>query len=254
MADTRAWLAADWPAPDHVHAGTTTRAGGYSKPPYASFNLAAHVGDDGAAVNHNRRQLQQCLQLPAEPAWLQQVHGPRVIAAHTIDDGPADASWTDRPGVVCAVLTADCLPLLLTDRGGSCVAVVHVGWRGLVAGVIDATVAALPAHPADLLAWLGPAIGPAAFEVGSDVRDACLATFANADSCFTRGRPGHWQADLPGLAERALRRAGVETCCNCGYCTYSDPLRFYSYRRDGTTGRMASLIWMDAAPVDYACR
>lgn len=248
MAETPAWLPAGWPAPDHVHAGTTTRAGGYSKPPYDSFNLAAHVGDEAGAVGHNRRQLRQCLNLPAEPTWLQQVHGHHVIAADSADAAPADASWSDRPGVVCAVLTADCLPLLLTDRAGTCVAAVHVGWRGLVAGLVDATVATLPAQPADLLAWLGPAIGPNAFEVGADVRKACLDTLTDADTCFTPGRPGHWQADLPGLAERALRQAGIEACYNSRLCTYSDPARFYSYRRDGTTGRMASLIWMDAAP------
>lgn len=243
------WIAADWPAPAHIRAGTTTRVDGYSEPPYASFNLATHVGDAEDAVGRNRRQLRQCLNLPAEPAWLQQVHGRHVIQARLIDDTPADASWSDRPGVVCAVLTADCLPLLLTDRAGSCVAAVHVGWRGLVAGVVDIAVATLPAQPGDLLAWLGPAIGPDAFEVGADVRDACLATLADAASCFVPGRPGRWQASLPGLTAHALRRAGVETCHNSGLCTYSDPARFYSYRRDGTTGRLASLIWMDAGQV-----
>lgn len=242
---TDAWIVADWPAPAHIHAVTTTRLGGNSREPYASFNLARHVGDDTAAVSSNRQQLKQGLNLPAEPLWLSQIHGCRVVPAHASDPAAADAGWTDQTGVVCAVLTADCLPLLLCDRTGSCVAAVHVGWRGLVAGVVDAAVATLPADPANILAWLGPTIGPQAFEVGPDVLAACREAIDQTENCFTPVRTGHWLADLPRLVTLALHQSGVDSAYNSGLCTYSDTERFYSYRRDGVTGRMASLIWMD---------
>lgn len=245
---TDAWIVAHWPAPAHIHAITSTRPGGHSREAYASFNLARHVGDDASAVNANRQQLKQSLNLLAEPRWLTQIHGCRVQSAHEPDSHPADASWTDRPGVVCAVLTADCLPLLLCDRAGSCVAAVHVGWRGLVAGVVEAAVAALPAEPADILAWLGPAIGPRAFEVGPDVLAACREAIDQTESCFTPIQTGHWHADLPRLVTLALHQAGVDSVYKSGLCTYSDTEHFYSYRRDGVTGRMASLIWMDECP------
>lgn len=249
---TDSWLRADWPAPAHVHAGCTTRLGGNSRAPYDSFNLAQHVGDDPHAVNRNRQQLKDMLALTHEPVWLQQVHGRRVMPAHAADPGPADAGWTDTSGVTCAVLTADCLPLLLCNRTGSRVAAVHVGWRGLVAGIIAAAVAVFD-RPGDLLAWLGPAIGPAAFEVGPDVFDACRSAITGAEDCFRPGQPGHWQADLPALARLALGEAGVNHCYSSGLCTYSDVRRFYSYRRDGTTGRMAGLIWIDPQTANRTC-
>jgi polyphenol oxidase len=240
------WIAADWPAPAGVRAGTSTRAGGISQSPYSSLNLATHVGDEPNAVAENRRRLAEHLHLPGEPNWLVQVHGNRLIAAHAHDSLPADAAWSDRPGTVCAVLTADCLPLLLCNRDGTRVAAVHVGWRGLAAGIITHVVATLAPAKA-LLAWLGPCIGPDAFEVGSDVYETCRLLSPDADAVFTVSRPGHWLADLRQLARMVLADAGVNDCYGGNYCTYTDSSRFYSYRRDGTTGRMASLIWMDAA-------
>lgn len=239
-----------------VRALTTTRDGGLSHGPYASLNLAAHVGDDPARVAGNRDRLQAALHLPAPPRWLNQVHGCAVCTAEAATAAPtsappsADAVLTTRPGIVCAVLTADCLPLLLRDRDGTVVAAVHAGWRGLLHGVIESAIesarAALPAQPAaPLLAWLGPAIGPQAFEVGAEVRDAFVAHQAEAAAHFQLGRPGRWLADLYGLARARLASAGVHQVSGADHCTYSDPRRFFSYRRDGVTGRMASLIWIE---------
>lgn len=241
------WIPANWPAADRVRAGTSTRLGGASRGAYTSLNLAGHVGDDAQAVGENRRRLAARLGLASEPLWLEQVHGKRMIAAHEYASARADAAWTDRPGIVCAVLTADCLPLLLCDRDGTRVAAVHVGWRGLAAGIVKQAVTTLrPAE--DLLAWLGPCIGPGAFEVGNDVYQACRSLVAGAEHAFTPHRPDHWLADLSQLVRRVLAGLGVAECHGDDSCTYNDGKRFYSYRRDGTTGRMASLIWMDAAP------
>lgn len=240
------WTAAQWPVPARVHAGSTTRLNGRSAPPYDSFNLADHVGDDPGAVAANRRRLRQVLQLPSEPAWLQQVHGNRVVHADSTERPPADAGWTQTAGVVCAVLTADCLPLLLCDHRGTCIAAVHVGWRGLAAGVIQAAVARMPVPAEELTAWLGPCIGPSAFEVGKDVYTACKKALPDAGSAFRPGRRGHWWADLPALASLVLKQLNVTACYPSGLCTHGDPQRFYSHRRDGRTGRMASLIWIDA--------
>lgn len=234
----------DWPAAAAVRALSTTRRGGYSSGPWAGFNLADHVDDDPAAVAANRALLREAYQLPAEPRWLQQVHGTAVCLAGQADDSCADAAFTRDAGVVCAVMTADCLPLLLCDRAGSAVAAVHAGWRGLLAGVIEQAVARFGAPPNDLLAWLGPAIGPNAFEVGDEVRDAFVAEDSAAASCFSANRGGHWLADLYGLARLRLRRLGIESVYGGDQCTYSDGRRFFSYRRDGVTGRMASLIWL----------
>jgi hypothetical protein len=210
------------------------------------MNPAGHVGDAAAAVAANRARLREALALPAEPVWLEQVHGVRVVEAAQAGDLPAaDAAWTDRPGVVCAVLTADCLPVVFADRAGRCVAVAHAGWRGLAAGVLEATLGQLPVPPAELLAWLGPAIGPAAFEVGAEVRAAFLAHDAAAAHAFVRGRDGaHWFADLYTLARQRLAAAGVHAVFGGGCCTYTDSRRFFSYRRDGVTGRMATLAWL----------
>ena len=231
-----------WPAPAPVRALTTTRAGGVSRPPWDAFNLAAHVGDAPQHVAANRAALRRRFGLPADPVWLQQVHGARVVEA-----GPAaeaDAVWSRTPGQVCAVLTADCLPVLLCDRAGDCVAAAHAGWRGLAAGVLEATVAALPADAADLMAWLGPAIGPDAFEVGDEVREAFVTADARAGAAFRPAGDGRWLADLYGLAHLRLAAAGVTRVFGGGLCTFTDRDRFYSYRRDGVTGRMASLIWL----------
>ena len=215
-------------------------------PPYDGFNLAGHVGDDPVRVAGNRRQLATVLGLPAEPAWLEQVHGIHAVAAETVAAPvAADAAWTREPGRPCVVMTADCLPVLLCDRAGTVVAAVHAGWRGLAGGVIAATVARLDVPPVDLLAWLGPAIGPDAFEVGEDVRAAFLALDAGSTACFRPSPARRWLADLYELARRQLRGLGVSAVYGGEFCTFSESARFFSYRRENHTGRMASLIWLD---------
>ena len=240
---------ARWDAPAHVRALTTTRSGGTSAAAFASLNLAAHVGDDPARVAANRALLRAALDLPAEPSWLAQVHGCAVAAAGPAGAAPpeADAALTRTPGRVCAVLTADCLPVLLTDRAGKVAAAAHAGWRGLLDGVLEATVAALDTAPDDVFAWLGPAIGPDAFEVGPEVRDQFLARGAESAAAFRRGRGDRWWADLYLLARQRLAGVGVRRVTGGDFCTCSEPRRFFSYRRDGHTGRMASLIWLEPA-------
>ncbi|MGE0029495.1 MAG: peptidoglycan editing factor PgeF [Steroidobacteraceae bacterium] len=238
------FLVPDWPAPPGVRATVTTRAGGVSSGPWASFNLASHVGDDPAAVAENRRRLRAALDLPAEPSWLQQVHGHAVARLPGPLPEAADAAVVFGRGPVCAVLVADCLPVFLASRDGDRVGVAHAGWRGLAAGVIEATVVALGCDPARLVAWLGPGIGPRAFEVGEDVRSAFMEGDPVAASHFHPGRAGRWLADLPALARRHLMKCGVASVHGGGTCTVSDPARFYSYRRDGVTGRMAALAWL----------
>lgn len=244
------WISADWPAPVQVRAGCTTRVGGASAAPWDSLNLGAHVGDAPDAVRENRARLQQGLALPAVPAWLNQVHGTTVVdgaAGETAAEGPgADGAFAAQPGVVCAVLTADCLPVLLCDRAGTRVAAAHAGWRGLAAGVLEAALQALGGDPGQVMAWLGPAIGPAAYEVGDEVREAFVDGDARNAPAFVPARPGHWYADLYALARLRLRAAGVQAVYGGTRCTFSEPARFFSYRRDGVTGRMASLIWLDA--------
>lgn len=236
------WIVPDWPAPAQVRALVTTRAGGVSAFPYDSLNLGTRTDDDPAAVHENHKRLNQ--RLPAPPRWLAQVHGSTVVQADAIVDVPqADASIARNPGTVCAILIADCLPVLLTDRTGRCIAAAHAGWRGLAGGVIANTVARMPAEPADLLAWIGPGIGPKAFEVGDDVLQAFCAELPERKAAFKPLRAGKWLCDLPALARDALNRAGVTQVYGGDLCTYSDPGRFYSHRRDRTTGRMAALIW-----------
>lgn len=239
------WIRPQWPAPAAVRALSTTRLGGASRGPYAAFNLAGHVGDDPRAVAANRGLLMQQLGLPAEPSWLQQVHGRAVVPAWPNGaTTEADASFGVGPGAVCAVLTADCLPVLLCDRDGTRVAAAHAGWRGLAAGVLEAAVDALQVPGSRLMAWLGPAIGPRAFEVGDEVRAVFLAHDAAAASAFQPSPAGRWLADLYVLARQRLAERGVTDVHGGGLCTFSDGRRFYSYRRDGTTGRMATLIWL----------
>jgi hypothetical protein len=238
------WIVPDWPVPRRVRALITTRNGGGSSGPYASMNLGLRVDDDASRVAANRRVLRQCL--PAEPAWLNQVHGTRVVDAATITDPvEADASIAAHPGCVSAIMIADCLPVLFAHRGGSAVAAAHAGWRGLAAGVIENTVRALDTDPGDLLAYLGPAIGPAAFEVGAEVRDAFVAVDPAAAGAFRPHKPGKWLADLFELARQRLATAGVSSVFGGGQCTYSDPARFFSHRRDKVSGRMAALIWIE---------
>jgi len=237
----------NWPAPPGVRAISSTRIGGVSVAPYDSLNLGAHVGDLPEAVAENRRRLVAQAALPREPAWLDQVHGVRVLRldADTPQGETADACWTGSAGVPCAVMTADCLPVLFCSRDGRHVAAAHAGWRGLVAGVLEATLAALPVPSGELLAWLGPAIGPAAFEVGEEVRAAFAAAAAEDAAHFTPDGE-RWRADLFGLARARLRRGGVGAVYGGGSCTHAQPSRFFSHRRDGRSGRMASLIWRAA--------
>lgn len=235
----------DWPAPARVRAISTTRRGGVSAPPYHGFNLAEHVGDDPACVVENRRLLTAQVGLPADPAWLEQVHGTDVVAAEAVcRPVAADAAWTRTAGRPCVVMTADCLPVLLCDRAGTVVAAAHGGWRGLVGGVVGATVARMAVPPPELLAWLGPAIGPNAFEVGEEVRAAFLALDRGCGACFRPSPAGRWLADLYQLARRQLQGLGVSAVHGGGWCTFSEPERFFSYRRDRRTGRMATLIWL----------
>jgi YfiH family protein len=244
------WLEPDWPAAPQVRAICTTRHGGSSQPPYASMNPADHVGDAHGAVQANRQILRRALQLPAEPCWLQQVHGTTVLeAGKAVAAGKppvADATWCSRPGVVCAVLTADCLPLLLCDVAGRHVAAAHAGWRGLASGVIEQTIEAVGQPGEALLAWLGPAIGAAAFQVGDDVRDEFIAHDARAAAAFQPWPAGGWHADLYLLARQRLAARGITAVYGGHECSYTDAERFFSYRRDGVTGRMASLIWLEA--------
>jgi len=242
---SEALLEVDWPElPRSVRAASTTRLGGVSLAPYQSLNLGDHVGDAPERVAENRRRLVDLAGLPSPPPWLRQVHGTRVLqlVSDSVAGQEADACWTDQPGVVCAVLTADCLPVLFADDAGRCVAAAHVGWRGLVGGVLEATVAALPVAPETLSAWLGPAIGPSAFQVGDEVRAAFVAAEAQ-DAAHFQADGARWRADLFALARARLRRLGVHRVRGGDLCTWSDARRFHSHRRDGVGGRMASLIW-----------
>lgn len=240
-------FAPDWPLPPGVRALQTTRVGGRSVGPWAGFNLGEHVGDDPAAVAANRAALAR--RLPAALVWLSQVHGTAVADIDDLAAGApppvADAAVARRPGRVCVVMTADCLPLLLCDADGGVVAAAHAGWRGLCAGVVEATVAAMGVPPARLTVWLGPAIGPRAFEVGGEVRDAFLAHDAAAASAFVAGADGRWLADLYALARQRLAAAGVRDVHGGGECTFGDAGRYFSHRRDGVSGRMATLIWRE---------
>jgi hypothetical protein len=242
-----AYIVPDWPAPRRVRALSTTRRGGFSQPPFDGFNLGMHVGDDACSVAANRAQLTRDASLPGVPGWLNQVHGNRVIMAQ---EGPvtaaADGAIAVVAGRVCVAMTADCLPVLLCDRKGTRVGVAHAGWRGLVKGVLGAAVTAMQCAPEEIMAWLGPAIGPDAFEVGDEVRRAFLARSPATGRCFRPSPPGRWLADLYGLARLQLQSLGVGAIYGGGWCTCSDPERFFSYRRDGVTGRMATLIWLTA--------
>lgn len=237
------WLVPSWPAPQRVKACVTTRHGGISQTPFDSFNLGDHVDDVPEVVTENRNRLRQLL--GAQPVWMSQVHSIDVVQADSGQVQVADACWSETPGLACAVLTADCLPVLFCDRAGTRVAAAHAGWRGLAAGVLEATVEALDTPADQLLAWLGPAIGQDAFEVGAEVREAFVAQHAAAADAFRPSRnAGRFMADLYRLAHIRLAAAGLVDVHGGGFCTFSDP-RFYSYRRAPRTGRFASLIWLD---------
>ena len=237
------FLMPDWPAPANVKALQTTRHGGISQGVYASLNLGDHVKNQPQHVAHNRQLLSAYV--PSESVWLNQVHGVRVIDAATAGCiEQADASFTTRKHVVCVTMTADCLPVLLCDQAGSVVAAVHAGWRSLCDGVIEATVQAMPVAGSQLMAWLGPAIGPRAFEVGAEVKAQFIAQHAQAASAF-KPHGDKWLGDLYALARQRLNALGIVQIYGGGHCTFNEPDTFFSFRRDGDTGRMASMIWLE---------
>lgn len=247
MLKTTDFIIPDWPAPANVHALQTTRLGGISLPPYNSLNLGSHVQDDPLHVAHNRQLLSQFV--PSEPVWLNQVHGTKVVDAGNTDCLPnADASFTTRHNTVCVTMTADCLPILLCDKAGTVVASVHAGWRSLCDGVIEETVRNMSVDSHQLMAWLGPAIGPQAFEVGDEVRDQFIKADARAEVAFKSQGAGKWLGDIYQLATQRLHLASVSQIYGGGhqeaYCTFTEQQRFFSFRRDNQTGRMASLIWL----------
>lgn len=247
---TANWIPANWPAPAHVRAGTTTRQHGVSRRPFDSFNLAAHVGDRPDAVAANRRQLYAQLNLPSEPPWLEQEHGNRVLSLSRETLVPADGCHTDCVGAACPILTADCVPLLLCNDAGSEVAALHVGWRGLCKRVIKHGLSLFNAPPRQLLAWIGPHIRQQHYEVGADVVSACSSIWQETADTITpsrnNSRGNYWYLSLARLVTTELRQLGVTRIYDDHYCTYADRELFYSYRRDGVTGRTASLIWMES--------
>ena len=237
------FLIPDWPAPAGVRACVTTRAGGVSVAPFDSFNLGDHVGDDPVAVAHNRHRLTHIFDV--QHAWLSQVHGVVVAPATPGQIAEADASWTATPGIACTVMTADCLPALFCDRAGTRVAAAHAGWRGLAAGVLEAAAQSLNVEPQDILVWLGPAIGPKAFEVGGEVREVFIKDLPDAAAAFVPSiNEGRYMADIYELARLRLARCGITAVYGGGFCTVTDP-RFFSYRRSSRTGRFASLVWIE---------
>jgi polyphenol oxidase len=239
-------LTPQWPAPRGVRAAFTLRIGGVSAAPYDSLNVGAHVGDTPACVAENRRRVCEQLGLPAEPAWLEQVHGTGVTELEGEEPrNAADAVFTRRPGRVCAVQVADCMPVLFAARDASVVGVAHAGWRGLAAGVLEATVARLGAPAAHLIAWLGPAISAEHFEVGGEVRAAFVGQDAAAAAAFTANTRGRWQCDLAALVRQRLTTLGLTGLAGGAWCTYADRERFFSFRRDGRCGRMAALVWLE---------
>lgn len=248
---TVSFLSPEWPAPAGVRAAFTLRSGGASAPPWDSLNVGVHVGDDPLAVMSNRRRIAQALSLPAEPCWLDQVHGTGVHEVEGVQPGAqpdarpeADAAITRRAGAVLAIQVADCLPVLFAADDGSVLGAAHAGWRGLAAGVLERTVERMAHPPGRLIAWLGPCIGPQQFEVGDEVCEAFLAA-GDPAAPFRRSPAGRWLCDLPALAVGRLQRLGLTRVSGGAWCTVADPVRFYSHRRDRLTGRMAALLWRD---------
>lgn len=241
------WIIPDWDAPARVRAVSTTRHGGISRSPWEGLNLGLHVGDDDKSVQRNRDILVEKLGLTSQPFWLNQVHGVSVANASNVQDQvDADASFCCKTGPVCVVMTADCLPVILTDHEGSCVAAAHAGWRGLLDGVLEATIEALPADNSSIIAWMGPAIGPQAFEVGAEVYAQFTEQSPDFGRAFSRGEGDKWMMDIYEIAKQRMLNMGIHHVYGGGLCTYSDPERFFSYRRDGQTGRMATLVWLES--------
>jgi YfiH family protein len=240
----------DWPAQSNIKSLATTRLGGFSKHPYNSLNLAGHVNDSPDHVAANRALLKQQGKLPAGPSWLQQVHGTAVVNARA-GSGPdevnavADGSVCDVPNIVCAVQTADCLPLLVTTKSGKKVGALHAGWRGLTSGIVESGIKAMGVEPGQLMFWMGPAIGPDHFEVGEDVLQAFEQRYKADNKIFTETGEKKWHMNIYQAARQVLSQNGVQQVYGGDFCTFTDEERFFSYRRDGICGRMASLIWMD---------
>lgn len=239
------WLDANWPAPNWLHAGTTYRSDGISRGPYTSLNLAGHVGDAAECVIENRKIIRTKLKLPSEPYWLNQIHGDRIVEVNTSNTNPdCDGAYTNQNGTVVAVLTADCLPLLLCNTKHRRVAAIHVGWRGLCKGIVQKAIELFSVDTNHAMAWLGPCIGPEHYEVDATVRDACLNLVPHMEHVFIANRDAHWLFDLQLLVAEILNINGIRSIHKSESCTYAKPDRWYSFRREGKTGRMASLIWM----------
>ena len=241
------YLIPDWPAPANIKACFTLRMDGHSQPPYDSFNLGVHVNDDANAVAANRKQLIDELELKSSPLWLNQIHGTQAIDRETANaSSTADAVYAKKPQQVCAILTADCMPVFLCDRQGSIVALAHAGWRGLAAGIIENTIATMHTPAENILAWMGPAIGPQKFEVGAEVREIFLAHDKNAEVAFTPFAQQKWLANIYLLGRQRLQKSGVTAIYGGNHCTFTEKEKFFSYRRDGkNSGRMAGLIWLE---------
>ena len=240
------WVKANWSAPINIHAGITTRDFGNSSPPYSKGNLAYHVGDDEKSVVHNRNLLEQYLELPNKPFWLQQSHSAKVIQLQSnVSNNPVgDATYTQLNSTVLAILTADCMPILLCSRDGKEIAAIHAGWRGLSKGIIEQTIVKFSNSRKNILAWIGPAISQQNYEIGTEVREQILAFMPDSVDSFEESRPNHYLMDLPNIAKNNLQALGLNSIAQSNLCTFNDKKRFFSYRRDGVTGRMASLIWI----------
>ena len=242
------WLAADWPAPTHIHAGTTIRgnvAEQSNKRPYGGLNLAQHVGDSTSVVNTNRKTVSAHLELKSEPIWLDQYHSSDIISIDSIPNNlKADGAYTTRKNRVCSVLTADCVPILICDESGSKVAAIHAGWKGICHGIIENAIKKISTSTS-IMVWIGPCISAEFYEVGNDVYNGCISHLTLLESAFTAGRPRHWQCDLSKIVKIIFKNEGVGAIYECSLCTYKMDNLFYSYRRDGVTGRTGSLIWME---------
>ncbi len=239
------WLDADWPAPKNIHAGTTTRINGYSKTPYNSLNLAQHVGDDSNNVKRNRKILSDHLKLQSEPFWLNQTHSSSIISIdNTLEDREADGSFTSRKNKVCTIMTADCVPVLFCNKNGTKVAAIHAGWKGICAGIIENAVKTF-SDPESILVWIGPCISNKHYEIGKDVYEGGLNHSNTVASAFEQINVNHWYADLVKIVRILLENTGVGAIYECNLCTYEMEDMFFSYRRDGNTGRTASMIWME---------
>lgn len=243
--DHRSWIPAAWAAPSWIKAGVTTRLGGQSQSPYTSFNLATHVGDNPLTVEKNRDHLASILNLPAAPIWLDQIHGNRIICADQAQDYTADGLYTDRIKTVCAIMTADCVPVLMCNRNGTRIAAIHVGWKGFCADIIGHSLDLFANHLNDVFIWIGPHICKDSYEVGNDVRDAVLTINNQLSEAFSPNQRGRWQASLEFMIRHELNSRGISQIFSANLCTFTHADNFYSFRRDGITGRMASLIWID---------